>query len=148
MDSYDRLFPNQDTMPRGGFGNLIALPLQYESRQHGNSVFVDEQFVTLTDQWAFLAYVRRIEPRTADAIAGEATRRGQVVGVGFAELGDDEGASSPWNRPPSGAVPKRRITDPLPNRVKGVLAQRLFIEKAGLPGLKRLAAFQNPEFYQ
>jgi hypothetical protein len=29
-------------MPAGGFGNLIALPLQSESRQHGNSVFVDD----------------------------------------------------------------------------------------------------------
>ena len=28
LDSYDRFFPNQDTMPKGGFGNLIALPLQ------------------------------------------------------------------------------------------------------------------------
>jgi TOTE conflict system, Archaeo-Eukaryotic Primase domain len=149
----DRLFPNQDTMPRGGFGNLIALPLQYESRQHGNSVFVDERFVAFPDQWAFIAHVRRIDPRTADAIAGEASRRGQVVGVGFAEPGDAEGASSPWARPPSGAVLSSRITDPVPNRVKAVLAQRLFIEKAGLPGsvlnqLKRFAAFQNPEFYQ
>ena len=30
--SYDRLFPNQDTMPKGGFGNLIALPLQKSAR--------------------------------------------------------------------------------------------------------------------
>ncbi len=44
MSSYDRLFPNQDTLPKGGFGNLIALPLQYEPRQAGNSVFLDEAF--------------------------------------------------------------------------------------------------------
>jgi hypothetical protein len=43
MESCDRLFPNQDTMPRGGFGNLIALPLQYEARKRGNTVFLDEQ---------------------------------------------------------------------------------------------------------
>ena len=47
MESYDRLFPNQDTLPRGGFGNLIALPLQHEPRQAGNTVFVDERLVTL-----------------------------------------------------------------------------------------------------
>ncbi|WP_255437786.1 hypothetical protein [Thalassobacillus sp. CUG 92003] len=29
VDSFDRFFPNQDTMPKGGFGNLIALPLQH-----------------------------------------------------------------------------------------------------------------------
>lgn len=34
LTSYDRLFPNQDTMPKGGFGNLIALPLQ---RQRANA---------------------------------------------------------------------------------------------------------------
>jgi hypothetical protein len=67
MESYDRLFPNQDTMPRGGFGNLIALPLQYEPRQQGNSVFVDERFEPFADQWAFLTSVQRIEPATAEA---------------------------------------------------------------------------------
>ena len=36
MESYDRLFPNQDTMPSGGFGNFIALPLQHGPRQSGN----------------------------------------------------------------------------------------------------------------
>lgn len=39
LNSYDRLFPNQDTMPKGGFGNLIALPLQKIPRAHGRSVF-------------------------------------------------------------------------------------------------------------
>jgi hypothetical protein len=42
MASYDRLFLNQDTLPNGGFGNLIALPLQYHSRQEGNTVFLDD----------------------------------------------------------------------------------------------------------
>jgi hypothetical protein len=52
MDSYDRLFPNQDTMPRGGFGNLIALPLQHDARQNGNTVFLDDGFSPHADQWA------------------------------------------------------------------------------------------------
>jgi len=51
-DSYDRLFPNQDTMPKGGFGNLIALPLQKAPRDRGNSVFVDHKFHPHLDQWA------------------------------------------------------------------------------------------------
>lgn len=37
LESYDRLFPNQDTLPRGGFGNLIALPLQHGARQRGSA---------------------------------------------------------------------------------------------------------------
>jgi superfamily II DNA or RNA helicase len=153
MQSYDRLFPNQDTLPRGGFGNLIALPLQHEPRQQGNSVFINERFEPFADQWLFLASIQRIEPGTADTIAKEATRTGQVVGVRFAEVIDDEEAAAPWTRLPSGRTPVSRITGPLPSEVRGVLAQRLFIEKTGLPAvllnqLKRLAAFQNPEFYK
>ena len=96
MDSYDRLFPSQDTMPRGGFGNLIALPLQHEPRQHGNSVFLDDQLEPLPDdqQWAYLASVPRIDPATVERIAGEATRQGSVVGVRMAETADEEEADA------------------------------------------------------
>ena len=55
LDSYDRFFPNQDTLPQGGFGNLIALPLQKQPRELGNSVFLDEQCLPYPDQWAFLS---------------------------------------------------------------------------------------------
>ena len=55
MTSYDRLFPNQDTLPNGGFGNLIALPLQYHPRQEGNTVFLDDALEPFPDQWGFLA---------------------------------------------------------------------------------------------
>ena len=60
FNSYDRLFPNQDTMPKGGFGNLIALPLQYKARQQENSVFVDEDFIPYADQWEFLSSVKKM----------------------------------------------------------------------------------------
>ena len=58
--SYDRFFPSQDTMPQGGFGNLIALPLQGKSRESGNSVFIDGGFEPWPDQWAFLSGLRRL----------------------------------------------------------------------------------------
>jgi superfamily II DNA or RNA helicase len=153
MASYDRLFPNQDTMPRGGFGNLIALPLQHEPRQEGNSVFVDSALKPYDDQWAFLASVARIEPHDAEEIAREATRTGQVIGVRFADLADESDAAQPWARPPSRRRPAPRVSEPLPRAIRGVLAQRLFIEKKDLPPrliseLKRLGAFQNPEFYK
>ena len=154
LDSYDRLFPSQDTMPRGGFGNLIALPLQHGPRQHGNSVFLDDQLRPYPDdqQWAHLAGVQTIDGRTVEVIAGEATRRGSVIGLQAAEPMDDE-ESAPWTRHPSGRPEFVPITGPLPARVCAVLAQRLFVEKAGLPSpllnqIKRLAAFQNPEFYK
>jgi hypothetical protein len=60
LDSYDRFFPNQDTMPKGGLGNLIALPLQFASRKADNSVFIDFDFRPYPDQWQFLATVRRL----------------------------------------------------------------------------------------
>jgi hypothetical protein len=102
MKSYDRLFPNQDTMPRGGFGNLIALPLQHEPRQQGNSVFINERFGPFADRWLFLGSIQPIEPGTAEAVTKEATRTGQVVGVRFAEVIDNEEAAAPWARLPSG----------------------------------------------
>lgn len=55
LESYDRLFPNQDTLPKGGFGNLIALPLQGGSRKHGNSTFIDDHFEPYADQWNILS---------------------------------------------------------------------------------------------
>ncbi len=152
MESYDRLFPNQDNMPRGGFGNLIALPLQHEARSQGNTVFLNHDLQPYPDQWAFLASASRIDPSTVGGIAKEATRRGQVVGVRFAEPEEGEG-STPWIRLPSRRLRHTSIPGPLPTEVRAVLAQQLFVEKEGLPSpllnqIKRLAAFQNPEFYK
>ena len=152
MESYDRLFPNQDTMPRGGFGNLIALPLQYEPRQKGNSVFVNDEFEPFADQWGLLASLERIRPAAAEDIAREASRAGRVIGVRIVDSDDEEAA--PWARSASGrSSAAGPVTGPLPPAVKAVLAQRLYVEKSGLPAsllnqVKRLAAFQNPEFYK
>ena len=58
--SYDRFFPNQDTLPDGGLGNLVALPLQGQARRKGNSVFVDENFQPYPDQWTFLLGIQKL----------------------------------------------------------------------------------------
>jgi hypothetical protein len=60
LESYDRFFPNQDTLPQGGFGNLIALPLQKQPRELSNSVFLDDSLLPHADQWAFLSSIRKI----------------------------------------------------------------------------------------
>jgi superfamily II DNA or RNA helicase len=151
MGSYDRLFPNQDTLPRGGFGNLIALPLQHGPRQMGNTVFVDDGFVPHPDQWLFLSMHACIEPTTVETIAHEARRKGLVVGIRLTDTSDPE-SSEPWTRRPSGQS-SVRFNAPLPREVRAVLAQRLFVTKGGLAPthlnqIKRLAAFQNPEFYK
>jgi len=152
MDSYDRLFPNQDTMPRGGFGNLIALPLQHEARKHGNTLFVDEGFQPWPDPWAFLASMPRMSVDQVESIAREALQSGLVLGVRHPEHGSDDD-TLPWMRPPSGRRALPKITEPLPKDVRAVQAQRIFMEKTGLPSpilnqINRLAAFQNPEFYK
>src|SRR6266508_4786521 len=90
MDSYDRLFPNQDILPRGGFGNLIALPLQHGPRQKGNTVFVDGNLEPIRDQWSYLAAIDPIERKRIEGIAAEAVRRGKVVGVRWAVTIDAE----------------------------------------------------------
>jgi hypothetical protein len=77
LDSYDRLFPNQDTMPQGGFGNLIALPLQRAARKQGNTVFLDGGLVPWPDQWAFLSSVRKIGKSQIEQIVEDAERRGR-----------------------------------------------------------------------
>jgi hypothetical protein len=81
LDSHDRLFPNQDTVPQGGFGNLIALPLQKRARDQGNSVFLDDHLSPWPDQWAFLARVRQVGRDHADRLAQEAEHNGRILGV-------------------------------------------------------------------
>jgi len=94
MESYGRLFPSQDTMPRGGFGNLIALPLQHGPRQEGNSVFLDGSFAAFPDdeQWEVLASVQRINPATVEKIAANAAHA----------VAED---AARWMRMPSGSGP-------------------------------------------
>lgn len=151
MASYDRLFPNQDRLPQGGFGNLIALPLQLEARKHGNTEFLDEGFVPYPDQWQYLSGDFRIPAAKVDEIAEDAAREGRVIGLQI-PAGDDAEAE-PWRRQSARRRRRRVIPEPLPEQVRAVLAQRLFVEKAGLPSvllneIKRLGAFQNPEFYK
>ena len=81
FESYDRFFPNQDTMPAGGFGNLIALPLQKIPRNQGNSVFLDSSFSPHEDQWAFLESAQKMAPQQVALLAKEGSSRGRIVGL-------------------------------------------------------------------
>ncbi len=151
LDSYDRLFPNQDTMPQGGFGNLIALPLQKGPRDLGNSVFLDDQLVAWADQWSFLTSVRKIGRAQVEAITQDAERRGRILGVRLPP--QDEGEDDPWTAPPSRHRKDPPIAGDLPQTMELVLGNQIYIAKDELhPGLRnrllRLAAFQNPEFYK
>jgi len=149
FDSYDRFFPNQDTMPRGGLGNLIALPLQKKPRDHGNSVFLDEKFRPYVDQWQYLDSVKKIDRNTVESLFQKACNNGRIIGLRLPATEKDD---APWETPPSGEK-KNRIIGPFPECIQIVLANQVFIPKDDLsPSLRnaliRLAAFQNPEFYQ
>jgi superfamily II DNA or RNA helicase len=151
LDSYDRFFPNQDTMPKGGFGSLIALPLQRKPREIGNSVFLDEKLIPYLDQWAFLSLLPRMHRYEIETLVDEAVSRGRVVGVRMAVTEED--ADEPWKMPPSRRRKEPPIGGSLPEKISMVLSNQVYIPKESLsPPLKnrliRLAAFQNPEFYK
>jgi superfamily II DNA or RNA helicase len=152
LRSYDRLFPNQDTMPTGGFGNLIALPLQKIPRKTGNSVFLDDSLEPIFDQWNHLASLPRMEPSAVERIVRGAEKAGNVVGVRMS-LVDEDSLEDPWLLPPSRRRHEKPVSGPLPATIRIVRANLLFVDKTGLPEamldrLNRLAAFQNPEFYK
>jgi superfamily II DNA or RNA helicase len=139
-------------MPKGGFGNLIALPLQKTPRQSGNSVFIDSGFRPYADQWQFLAMIQRMSAPAAEALVVQAQQAGDLIGVRIS-ISEDDNDQDPWTLPPSRKRLERPIKEPLPERVQLVRANLLYLEKKDLPSamqnrLLRLAAFQNPEFYK
>lgn len=152
FDSYDRFFPNQDTMPKGGFGNLIALPLQNIPRKSGNSLFLDQDFKLYKDQWLFLSTLRKVQVGEAEAIVREATRTGSIIDV-RKTITDAQEEEDPWVLPPSGRRVEKPVLGSLPDKVRIVQSNLIYIDKNGLPPaminrLMRIAAFQNPEFYK
>lgn len=145
FDSYDRLFPNQDTLPSGGFGNLIALPLQGQVRKMGNSVFMDEEMRPYEDQWAFLAKIEKLTKefvtQKAETLCG-----GGELGVLVQESVDE----LPWEK----KVRSSQLTAfDFNGGVELICANRIYVKKSGvsegaLNRIKRLAAFKNPDFYK
>ncbi|MGH7462872.1 MAG: TOTE conflict system archaeo-eukaryotic primase domain-containing protein, partial [Longimicrobiales bacterium] len=147
LTSYDRLFPSQDTLPKGGFGNLIALPLQKKPREQGFSTMVDEWLQPYADQWAYLASVQTLAPDALEAAITRATGGSHPLDVTFIE---DEDQPEPWKRL---ARMSKQLPGPVPTALTVTMANQLYFEKAQLPQplanrLIRLAAFQNPEFYR
>ena len=148
FESYDRLFPNQDTMPKGGFGNLIALPLQKKPREKGNSVFVDDKFVAFPDQWAYLSTLKRMSLIEISQLIELAELQNFIIGVKL-PIDEDE----PWKIKPSRKIKEVVFNESLPKSVTITLSNQLFIDITNIPTplqsrIIRLAAFQNPDFYK
>lgn len=148
LDSYDRLFPNQDTLPKGGLGNLIALPLQGKSRKEDNTVFVNHQFEPYSDQWEHLSNVHKISSeKIGKTIKTIEKTRFSTTNISKASV--DE----PWTIAPSGPKIENLKDLNIPEKINIVNSNLIFIDKSKLPPalinrLVRLAAFQNPEFYK
>jgi len=149
FSSYDRMFPNQDFMPKGGFGNLIALPLQGGARKNNNSEFVDENLKSYSDQWAYLASIKKLNAEEIKNLLAEL-----CIGNGLGELGntdaDEEESLKPWES----KKPEIKLENKdFPEQLTIVEANRLYIPKKdvsqrALNRIKRLAAFSNPQFYK
>ncbi|MEO0314038.1 MAG: hypothetical protein RI928_494 [Pseudomonadota bacterium] len=147
LESYDRLFPNQDTMPKGGFGNLIALPLQKWPRENSCSVFVDAQLRPFPDQWEFLASIKPIAAHNLEPTILRATGGAHPLDVTFI---DDEDLATPWKQQ---STSTNKVGGQMPKSLTVTLANLIYFEKGQLPQalanrLIRVAAFQNPEFYK
>ena len=148
FESYDRIFPNQDTMPNGGFGNLIALPLQKKARVRGNSEFVDHSLNAITDQWSYLAQIEKISKHRVYTLVSELTADHGSMGLSQINTSEvDE--PMPWE---FNKIQPDDYHD-VPSEIKIVLSDMIYIAKTGLPQklmlrIMRLAAFQNPEFYR
>lgn len=148
--SYDRLFPNQDIMPDGGFGNLIALPLQKEAAEKGNSVFISRCFKRYDDQMQYLSTIRKMSKSEVWNIVEKAESEGKILGVMTSEDGSEE---KPWE---ASFVKKKDddiVKEPLPKEVKCIISNLIYVYKNDLPSIMinkliRIAAFQNPEFYK
>jgi superfamily II DNA or RNA helicase len=145
FDSYDRLFPNQDILPEGGFGNLIALPLQREARLAGNSSFVDADLRLIDDQWQFLAQMKRVRPQ-------ELAKLLSLISPADATLSEYavNDLRPPWELT---AKPDKLIVKNAPSHLTITLVDRIYFDLSRTPAvlvarLRRLASFANPVFFK
>ena len=140
--SYDRFFPNQDTLPEGGLGNLVALPLQGMARRKGNSVFVDEDFNAYADQWKMLSQMHKLSEVELDLLL-------QLHAVPTLGELSKTSEAKPWETPQMDATQ----SEDNPKQIVLTRANMLYIPLASLSAkcvnvFKRIAAFRNPEFYE
>ncbi len=149
LASYDRMFPNQERLPKGGFGNLIALPLQKGPRDLGRSIFVDDQLQPYADQWAHLSALERLDEVGVATSIEQLSQGHHVLDVAYIE--EEEQGATPWKRRKN--TLSHQVGGALPKQVVVTLANQIYFEKGGLTQpltnrLIRLAAFQNPEYYK
>ena len=140
--SYDRFFPNQDTLQEGGLGNLVALPLQGNARKNGNSVFVNEYFEPFRDQWEYLLNISKLSAFALEEILKQTAN--------IMPLGDlsKTSESKPWEVPVTAKIEKSDFSfEVVITRSNMLYIPLNLLSSKVLNHLRRIASFRNPEFY-
>lgn len=140
IDSFDRMFPNQDFLPKGGYGNLIALPFQTEPAKYGNTIFIDRNFIPIKKQFEYLKHVVKLSKE--DVFEKIKILSSETIDVSHQDLNIKEEVKN-----------KKKNNFKFPQKINIILDDMIYIDKADLnAGIKnsfrRLAIFANPEFYK
>lgn len=140
IESFDRMFPNQDYLPKGGYGNLIALPFQTEPTKYGNAIFIDRNFLPIKGQFEYLKQITKLSENEVFEKIKELSN--ETIDIGHQDLDIKNEVKS-----------RRKNNFIFPKKINVVLDDMIYIDKAKLNAgaknsFKRLATFANPEFYK
>ncbi|MDY3887255.1 MAG: DEAD/DEAH box helicase family protein [Treponema sp.] len=153
FESFDRMFPNQDEMPKGGYGNLIALPLQGNSVKQGHSVFVNDDFMPFDDQWAYLSSVQKLKEKDLNRAVKELIAITGDFHVRRNEDDENKQVSSIVKNLFNGEPKKEIIKEDFSGTVQITLSNQIYIKKKGISEhalgiIRRTAVFLNPEYFK
>ena len=140
ISSFDRMFPNQDTLPKGGYGNLIALPFQNEPSKYGNTLFIDRNFILIKNQIQYLSSIHKLTEIEVFEKIKQLSNETIDISHEIIDMQNEVKLKS-----------KNNID--YPKSIKVILKDMVYIDKANLDGVvknsfRRLATFANPEFYK
>lgn len=140
ISTFDRMFPNQDTLPKGGYGNLIALPFQNEPSKYGNTLFVDRNFILIKNQMQYLSSIHKLTEIEVWEKIKQLSNETIDISHEIIDMQNEVKVKS-----------KNNID--YPKSIKVILKDMVYIDKANLDGVvknsfRRLATFANPEFYK
>ena len=154
FESFDRIFPNQDEIPKGGYGNLIALPLQGKAVKQGHSVFVNDNFLPYDDQWQFLSFVQKVDEKLLRKTLSQIEKSisdfiEKDEGENLTTKVDDIKTSSTPAENKKSVLSSKDFTD----KVHLILSNCIQIQKSGISEnalslLRRTAVFMNPEYFK
>ena len=141
---YDRMLPAQDSLSKNSsFGNLIALPLQGEALQDGNSAFVDGNWNAYANQWKILFN----KPRLSQGFLEGKIKEWSNPIEDIVTIADESDREQPWNRRQcfnkNDVDGKMHIT--LSN---GIYVDNINLKASMQNKTRKMVAISNPIFYK